>query len=281
MSFLKQSTAVTVRFGPFLDKTDGVSEETGLTPGIEVSKNHGAFGARSSASAVSHDTEGWYAVPLDTTDTGTLGKLILKAHDSANHLPVWMEFVVVPANVYDAIVAGSDYLQTDAVQIEGVDATNQINAEADTALADYDPPTKAELDSGLAALNDLDAAGIRTAIGLAAANLDTQLAAIDDAVDTEVAAIKAKTDNLPASPAATGDSMALTAAAVDAVLDEVVEGTVTMRQLLRVLLAFAAGKTTGGATTSIAFRDQADTKNRIAMTVDTDGDRSATTVDGS
>jgi hypothetical protein len=29
-----------------------------------------------------------------------------------------------------------------------------VNAEADSALADYDPPTKAELDSGLAALND-------------------------------------------------------------------------------------------------------------------------------
>lgn len=31
------------------------------------------------------------------------------------------------------------------VQIEGADATNQINAEADTALADYDPPTNAEM----------------------------------------------------------------------------------------------------------------------------------------
>lgn len=51
----------------------------------------------------------------------------------------------------------------------------------------------------------LDAAGTRSAVGLASANLDTQLTAIDDYLDTEVAAIKAKTDNLPASPAATGD----------------------------------------------------------------------------
>jgi hypothetical protein len=42
----------------------------------------------------------------------------------------------------------------------------------------------------------LDAAGVRTAVGLASANLDTQLAAIDDAVDLEVAAIKAVTDKL-------------------------------------------------------------------------------------
>lgn len=42
----------------------------------------------------------------------------------------------------------------------------------------------------------LDAAGVRSAVGLATANLDTQLGAIDDYVDTEVAAIKAKTDQL-------------------------------------------------------------------------------------
>jgi hypothetical protein len=47
-------------------------------------------------------------------------------------------------------------------------------------------------------LSTLDAAGVRTAIGLASANLDTQLGAIDDFLDTEVAAIKAKTDLIPA-----------------------------------------------------------------------------------
>lgn len=64
----------------------------------------------------------------------------------------------------------------------------------------------------------LDAAGTRTAVGLASANLDTQLADLptnaelatalgtaDDAVLTQVALVKAKTDLIPASPAATGD----------------------------------------------------------------------------
>ena len=62
--------------------------------------------------------------------------------------------------------------------------------------------------------SQLDAAGVRTAVGLASANLDTQIGTLATAsalstvsgyIDTEVAAIKAKTDNLPASPAATGD----------------------------------------------------------------------------
>lgn len=48
--------------------------------------------------------------------------------------------------------------------IEGSDATNQINAEADTALSDYDSPTKAELDTGLAGLNDPTAQAVVDAL---------------------------------------------------------------------------------------------------------------------
>lgn len=59
-----------------------------------------------------------------------------------------------------------------------------------------------EIQSGL---STLDAAGVRSAVGLASANLDTQLTAIDDYIDTEVAAIKAKTDNLPSDPADASD----------------------------------------------------------------------------
>lgn len=40
----------------------------------------------------------------------------------------------------------------------------QVNAECDTALTDYDAPTKAELDSGLAGLNDPTAAAIADAV---------------------------------------------------------------------------------------------------------------------
>lgn len=72
---------------------------------------------------------------------------------------------------------------------------------------------------GTTALSTLDAAGIRSAVGLATNNLDTQLTAIDDYLDTEIAAIKAKTDNLPALPAAVGD-IPSAATIADAVWDE-------------------------------------------------------------
>lgn len=59
--------------------------------------------------------------------------------------------------------------------------------------------------TGITGFNDLDAAGVRSAVGLASANLDTQLTTIDDFLDTEIAAIKAKTDNLPTDPADASD----------------------------------------------------------------------------
>ena len=72
----------------------------------------------------------------------------------------------------------------------------------------------------------------------------------------------------------------LSAAAVDAVHDDVVEGTLTHRQILRILLAALAGKSSGGGSSTITYRDLADTKNRISATVDANRNRTAVTRDG-
>ena len=64
----------------------------------------------------------------------------------------------------------------------------------------------------------------------------------------------------------------------DAVLDEVVIGTYTLRQLIKVLAAGVAGKVTGGGTTTITFRGVDDTSNVIVATVDENGNRSAVTL---
>jgi hypothetical protein len=72
----------------------------------------------------------------------------------------------------------------------------------------------------------------------------------------------------------------LSAAAVDSILDETVEGALTLRHITKILLAYMAGRATGGGTVTISFRDQANTKDRIVMTVNTDGNRSNVVVDG-
>ena len=95
----------------------------------------------------------------------------------------------------------------------------------------------------------------------------------------QVLAVETKTNNLPSSPAATGDTMALTGAAVDSILDEPVEGLVTMRELLRGFAAVLLGKASGLATTTAKYRDMSDTKDRVTATVDANGNRSSVTKD--
>jgi len=72
----------------------------------------------------------------------------------------------------------------------------------------------------------------------------------------------------------------LSAAGVDAILDEVVEGTTTLRQMLRIFISALAGKSSGGGTVTLSFRDLADGKNRITATVDVNGNRTNMTLDG-
>jgi len=67
----------------------------------------------------------------------------------------------------------------------------------------------------------------------------------------------------------------------DAVWDEVIEGSETGREYLRIILAVLANVSSGGATTTHTFRDRADSKDRVVGTVDANGNRTAiTTFDG-
>ncbi len=201
MQWLKQSTAATVELGPVADATDGVSEEIGLTtPTVYLSKNGGGFLARNGTS-FSHDGFGWYLVGLSATDTNTLGRLSVMMRDPATHLPVWMAFMVVPANVWDSLF-GADRLQVDLREIgdANLGLTTQmkadVNAEADTALADYDPPTRAE------ATADKDAL---------AAFIDTEVAAILEDTGTTLPAQIAGLNNLSAAEVNSEAAAALTA----------------------------------------------------------------------
>jgi hypothetical protein len=110
---LRQSTAVTVDVGPFLDRTNAADRETGLTiaaADVLISKNNGAFAAKSDTGAGTHDTRGWYNIPLNATDTNTIGRLVIDIENAAA-LPAGAEFWVYQANVYDALFAGLEYLE--------------------------------------------------------------------------------------------------------------------------------------------------------------------------
>ncbi len=109
MQFLKQSTAVTLMLGPFLDDTDGKTYETGLTlasGNIRLSKNGGAFATTASAISLTHNECGWYSGTFNTTDTNTAGRLLVTV-SGAGALPVWREFMVLPSMIYDSFVGGT------------------------------------------------------------------------------------------------------------------------------------------------------------------------------
>lgn len=113
--YLRQSTAVVISFGPFVDKTDGVALKTGLvsaldhaSTGVMLSKNGGTLAVRhATVTASSYDAHGCYKVTLDTTDTGTLGALRVIYTDSTTCLPVWQDFHVVTANEWDSVCAAA------------------------------------------------------------------------------------------------------------------------------------------------------------------------------
>ncbi len=112
MSFgglLRQSTAVDVKIGPFVDSTDGDAEETGLTiedSDVILSKNGQTGGAKADVTTCAHAEDGMYNCELDTTDTNTVGQLTLHVH-VAGALFVRHDFQVVEEAVYDASYAAS------------------------------------------------------------------------------------------------------------------------------------------------------------------------------
>jgi hypothetical protein len=65
------------------------------------------------------------------------------------------------------------------------------------------------------------------------------------------------------------------------VLDETLEGSLTVAEALRIMLSALAEKSSGGGTSTIKFRDHADGKDRITATVDASGNRTEVALDGS
>lgn len=112
MSFsgvLKQSTAVDIIAGPFVDSLDGDSEETALTiarADVILSKNAGVQAQKTETTSATHRADGFYLVPLDATDTNTVGRLTLWIH-VAGALAVRHDFQVVEELVYDAYFASA------------------------------------------------------------------------------------------------------------------------------------------------------------------------------
>ena len=233
-TMLKQTTPETIEFGPFLDSTDGNTEETGLglvTADILVSKNHAALTAKNDNTNPTGGSNGHYQVTLDATDTGTLGRLRVWCHKSGA-LVVWEDFEVVVANVYDSLVAGSDVLTADLTQILGVGQS--ATDLKDFADAGYDPGTNKVQGVVLT-----DTCTTLTGHTVQTGNNYTRLGAPAGAsVSADIAAIEAQTDDIGAAGAGLTDLGGMSSgmkaevnAEVDTALDTAVPGSPTTGSL--------------------------------------------------
>jgi hypothetical protein len=141
MRFLRRNTAVIVTVGPFFDKTDGVVLETGLTisnerisftvdsdagsaPTLVLDNVTGATtGTSNDLNYITNCDAALMQLELSAANTDYVGRAFLTITDAANHVPVFHEFMILPQLVYDSLVAGTDALQVDTIQVGGTTQT--------------------------------------------------------------------------------------------------------------------------------------------------------------
>ena len=119
MIYLKQSTASQeVLLGPFVDATDGATAETALSianTDIKLWQAGATTLANKNSGGATHISAGNYYAVLDATDTATLGSGAIVVQMSGA-LAVRHAFTVLPANVYDSLVLGTDLLDANVAQ---------------------------------------------------------------------------------------------------------------------------------------------------------------------
>jgi len=196
MRYLRTNTATRVTVGPFSDATDGVTPETGLTvtsekltlmvdtggvPTLVLDAMATASGGANDMVHVTGDDAAFYDLELAAANLNYLGRAMLAITDTATHCPVFHEFMIIPAMMYDALVLGTDRLDANVTHVgDTVQTAGDLSGQLTTVAGYVD--------------TEVLPASIRTAMGLATNNLDTQLTAIS-----------AKTANIPTDPADASD----------------------------------------------------------------------------
>lgn len=134
MRFLRTNTAARITVGPFFDKTDGVTPEVALTvtsckltfmcdvanvPTLILDTNPTASGGANDMVHVTGDDAGFYDLELAAADVNYLGRAMIALTDAATHCPVFHEFMILPAMIYDSLVLGTDVLDASVTQLLG------------------------------------------------------------------------------------------------------------------------------------------------------------------
>lgn len=157
---IPQSTAVVVCFKAYLS-SDHVSEATGKTIAITISKNGGAFGnPNAGATNATEIANGWYKVSLDTTDTGTVGPLAIRG-SVASIDDVGITYQIVKATNGGWTALPDTAVTTNGSLLTSGTGTAQLSVSSGVAQADVAKIATASVSTSSAQLgvNVVNAAG--------------------------------------------------------------------------------------------------------------------------
>ena len=200
----------------------------------------------------------------DLAITATTGKVTVGTNDDKTG---YTASTVSDKTGYSLAVdqSGVTIGQVDAL---GTQAKADVNAEVDTALNTAIPgsPTANSINERVKAIDDKLPTGT--------------ISDFDESADqVEVATNNDKTGYSISGTKNTLDDM--NDITVANIFSYVVENSKSFLTILRLIYSFNCNKTTGGGSNTVNFRDDADTKNRLVMTVDVDNNRTAVVKDAS
>lgn len=268
-----KNTAYRVTF-PILDADgDLVTGAAGLDS--EISKDGGTFSDCTNEATEIATSSGVYYLDLTSTEMNadTVALIVKTSTSGAKTTPI----VLYPAEAVDIPVNVTAWSGT---AIPGVDTAGypKVTVKSGTGAGEL------SITSGVVSADAVQLSGDATAANNAESFFDgTGYAGTNNVIPTVTTVNGLAAGAITAAAIATGaiDADALAADAIDEIWDEVLEGSLTGRQIVRIMLAALAGKSSGGGSSTIKFRDAADTKDRISATVDGNRNRTAVTVDGS
>ena len=132
----KQSTARTFMIGPVLD-ADGVAVTDCVVGDFKVSKNGGSPGALNGSATLTHRHTGHYSLAATSSDFDTLGTAQFVIDDTVNSCQA-KDFDVVPAAIYDALIAGTEWLHVDPNKVEvSISGATLTVLKPDDSTTDY------------------------------------------------------------------------------------------------------------------------------------------------
>lgn len=233
--YLRTNTDTRVTVGPFLqlDKTDGITPEVALTvtsekltfivdtndvPTLILDTAPTASGGANDMVHITGDDSGFYDLELAAANVNYLGRAMLSLNDVATHLPVFHEFMIISAVIYDALILGTDLFDVSMTQILGtavstpatagildINLKNIANVAVNTALAQVgaNVVSQGNIDFGVlqkTSLNAATPASIVGAVGSVTGNVGGSVNSVTSAVtitsNSDITAIKTNTDKL-------------------------------------------------------------------------------------